>query len=44
MNTEQMKNRLVEHYGPRFAPKVNKMTDKQVKAIYFRLKQQGVIK
>lgn len=44
MNTEQMRTELVKHYGPQFQPKVNKMSDKQVQAIYFRLKEKGVMK
>lgn len=44
MNTNQMRIELGKHYGPGFQAKLKKMSDKQVQAIYFRLKQNGVLK
>lgn len=46
MDTYQMREALRLHYGSGspFAQKLKTMSDKQVQAIYFRLKNKGAIK
>lgn len=45
MTTSQMRVELSKAYSTRtWRAKVSKMPDHQVQAIYFRLKNQGVIK
>jgi len=46
MNTQQMREALKSYYGSGspFAQKLKTMPDKQVQAIYFRLKNKGVLK
>lgn len=45
MNNDQMRNALLAAYSSaRWSNKVKLMKDDQVQAIYFRLKNQGVIK
>jgi hypothetical protein len=39
-----MRIELGKHYGPGFQAKLKKMNDKQVQAIFFRLKEKGVLK
>lgn len=46
MNTQQMRIELRRYYGAAapFSKKLDKMPDNQVQAIYFRLKNKGVLK
>lgn len=46
MTTDQMRVELFKHYSssPTWLAKLKKMPDGQVQAIYFRHKNQGVIK
>lgn len=46
MDVNGMREALKAHYGPGspFSHKLKTMTDKQVTAIYFRLKEKGALK
>lgn len=46
MNVNDMREALKSHYGPGspFSARLKTMTDKQVLAIYFRLKNKGELK
>lgn len=45
MNVNQMRVRVSECYpGPRWAKKVQRMSDDQVIAIFYRLSKKGIIK
>lgn len=45
MNINQMRVRVAQCYpGPRWAEKVQRMSDEQIVAIFYRLQRKGIIK
>lgn len=43
-NVNIMRNNLRSLYGPEWAKKVDKMSDKQIVAIHIRFQKKGIIK
>jgi len=43
MTIENMRNEIKKSYGPNWAIRVDRMSNKQVAAIYYKFKKEGIL-